>query len=260
MLDASKSALVGGKMHIDDIEALVKETMNFECDDHGSSPFYEAQLPHSPGLLYWIQETRTSFRVHTLATDDLAQAMETAYDNDDFIREHHRNDVVIYGFETPYIELAEMIQDQVELKRFPKNEEYFYNLSDPGMSWWLRASSNSLDLYFKKSYFKEDDGLIKLGPLGDSQVAAHRMSRSQAMFQEIFPIAFFTCDDNKLQLKVSTSDHPAFTKLKRALIEGNLDLLNSLNLDKVDPSLGMFFTELVGTRRFWIDLEEKLDH
>jgi hypothetical protein len=255
----NQGSLVGGEMHIDDIESLVRETMSFHSEEHGNSPFDLDEYPNSPGLIYWVQELKSSFRVHTMACHDLAEAKEHMYQDEDFTRGHSKSEMSIHFFETDYYELAEVIQDQVELKRFPKNEEYFYNLSDPGLSWWVKVDDDSLELYFKKSYFKEDDGFIKLGPLADPQVASLRMGRSLSLFNESFPVSLFTCDDNKLQIKVTSADHPNFIKFKRALIEGNLIQLESLGFDRLDSSMGMFLRELVATRAFWMQLEEKLD-
>src|SRR5690606_8120341 len=64
---------------------------------------------------------------------------------------------------------AEIIHDQIHNRRFPIHEEMICNLSDPGFSWWLTKKNKGFQISFTMSV--ADDQTIKLGPLGDRELA-----------------------------------------------------------------------------------------
>ncbi len=266
---------------MDDIEFLVAETFkhfhtNFQKSKEEVVARPEAGilhpgLPTDPGVLYHIQKSTSVFVIRTLVSqnirEDYLKIIENPedypslrlIDSDTHDIESHLKFFIV---ENHY--QAEVIHDQLNNRRFPKNEEMMCNLSDPGFSWWMTMKEGRLQVSFNLSSFM-NDGTVKLGPLGDRELAL----KNFIQFAEVL---------NRAGLPLSVQNEPnrvVFEEEEKLLIEdiqdlfeigvigsGMTDLFRLLarksSEDGAVESLWYYFQELASIRRFWIQIQYDL--
>lgn len=266
---------------MDDIELLVAETFkhfhtNFQKPEEEITGRPEAGvlhpgLPTDPGVLYHIQKSTSVFVIRTLVSqnirEDYLKILESPEDypslrlvetDVDELESHLKFFIVENHYQ------AEVIHDQLNNRRFPKNEEMMCNLSDPGFSWWMNLKEGRLQISFNLSSFM-DDGTIKLGPLGDRELAL----KNFIQFAEVL---------NKCGLPISVSNEPnrvIFEEEEKLLLEDIQDLFEmgvmgngmtelfkllarKSSENGTIESLWYYFQELASIRRFWIQIQYDL--
>lgn len=173
---------------MDDIEILVSETFRHFHENYkpagalliNDEPY--AELPDGPGLIYHLQKSPSIFVIRTLVTNSIREdyalimaspenypSLRLIEENGEELGEKLRFFSVDSSCE------AEIIHDQLNNRRFPVYEEILCNLSDPGFSWWLTKFDDRFQLAFNIST-QMDQSTVKLGPLGDQQLAARNFS------------------------------------------------------------------------------------
>jgi hypothetical protein len=251
---------------MDDLGRLVKETFKMQTKSHGGSPFQADEpaskvYPEGPGILYRIEKSASTFRVHTIPSKNLAKDWEKMKVGDCEFKSQQDPPVFsldeIDFFECQYFEIAEVISELVGQTRYPLYEEDFYNLGDPGHSWWMKVDDESLILYFKKSRYSDDNSIVKLGPIGDPSLAERRFSQSREFFCSFINVLEFECNDSRIELKFSPESSYNAHLFSRLLTEGNVQIYNQLQASfSLSGTLDYFFRELISCRKFWIEVEK----
>ncbi len=268
---------------MDDIQFLLSETLshfdkNFpEADAEATNPdefsfqweneVSEGELPESAGLLYHIQKSASMFVIRTFVSTNLRADYDQVLkspenypslrlidlDKDEDISSKLRFFVV----ENPCH--AEIIHEYVNNRRFPRFEESVCNLSDPGFSWWMVKKENKFQVALTLSLSAEN-GMIKLGPLGNHQLALKNLSNFESLLSDVGLPLNFQMETNRFS--VEGSDEDMLMDDLRDLFEYGVigdDLANLFRLLAIklpnDPRLEttwFFFEELAAMRRFWI--------
>ncbi len=263
---------------MDDIEFLVSETFkhfhtNYQKSEEEVVARPEAGvlhpgLPTDPGVLYHIQKSPSVFVIRTLVSqnirEDYLKILESPEDYPSLrLVETDVNEIESHlkFFIVENQHQAEMIHDQLNNRRFPKDEEMMCNLSDPGFSWWMTKKEGRLQVAFNLSS-RVEDGTVKLGPLGDRELAL----KSFMQFAELL---------NRSGLPLLIQNEPnrvVFEEEEKLLIDdiqdlfemgvigtGMTDLFRLLAKKSLEDgaveSLWYYFQELASIRRFWIQIQ-----
>jgi len=265
---------------MDEIELLVEETLkhfheNFTAPGPTEEGFtFDAQdeLPIGPGLLYHIQKSSLVFVVRTFVSKSIREDYRQIMDHPEnypslrLLEDAQKGMTERLRFflvENPY--QAEIIHDQLNNRRFPINEEAMCNLSDPGFSWWLTKKPLGFQLSFTLSVGLDEES-IKLGPLGDHQLAL----KSFQDFAEMMSHA-------ELPMNVQNeTNRVLFEEAEEFLLEelkdlfefgvvnnGLRDLFKVLAYKLKDHSTlettWFYLQELAAMRRFWIQIQYDLN-
>jgi hypothetical protein len=266
---------------MDEIELLVAETFkhfheHFEpVKEKNNLPLpimgEEHELPSSPGLLYHIQKTSSVFVVRTYVSKSIRADYQLIIDRpEDFpslrLLEGGNDEVekkLRYFMVEDFAE-AEVIHDQVSNRRFPVNEELMCNLSDPGFSWWLSKKANGFQISFNISLASDD--VVKLGPLGDQQLALRVFQEMQDILAEAGLDLNVQNEINRVQF--SDGEEFLLEELRDlfefgVLGEGLEKLFKLLSRRISEHSrleaLWYFLQEIAAMRRFWIQVQYDLD-
>ncbi len=204
-----------------------------------SVAFMQPLKPARPGLVYEIEKDADSFQIKGLSTLDMSLQPDFSF-----------------FFETDYIELAQVLENQIVGKRFCFQEERVYNLSDPGMSWWLVQGQFGFKLFFQNIYF-DHPNIMKLGPLGDSQLALKNLETSLPFFQENLQVKSWDLNKKFFSLEVAQAGS-LFWALQKLFSEGVLEK----SLEELRESLPLtqkyWWKEMATIRAFWLSLESQL--
>ena len=268
---------------MDEIELLVQQTFahfnetyaqaetkpinpeHMMIDDH-------LEIPNESGLLYHIQKSASVFVIRTLVSKNIREDFQ-------LILEEPSNypslRLLEGGIETINDRLkffvvsehsqAEIIHDQLCNRRFPVHEEIMCNISDPGFSWWLSTKEMGFQLAFTLSMGPADT-LIKLGPLGDQQVAVANFQK----LEELICSSGLSLNIENEVNKVQFSDGDAFLieELKDLFEFGVLNdglqkifkLMSRKVKDHADlETLWLYLQEVAALRRFWIQVQFDLN-
>jgi len=246
-----------------DLDLLAKETIElnnslrgqFHFDFDDQSRFDDLlngrfEYPESAGLIYRIDQSRSTFCVRGMASTDLR---------------HDFKETEIYKgfsfFETPSIEIAQSIYDQIFNRRFPFHEDLMFNLSDPGFSWFMEHTETSFKVYFKSYAASGTEKLIKLGPIGDTTVAMMFIPHAVEFFRFLFPIVEFSCTEKVFSLETLAQDnHIFFNYFKNVFLLGKneFDLEEFRGLPHL-KTIHCYLNELAFIRNFWLKIENNLD-
>ena len=253
---------------MDDLGKLVKETFKLHTRHHGSDPFGDEsvenqQIPEGPGLLYYVDKASRTFRVHSVACKSMKQTFQEiqdeTFDFPSFLDPEKFEWRNLKSFSTQYFEIAEVISELVGFRRYPIEEQDFYNLGDPGHSWWLKVDGKSLTVFFKMSHCGEDASISKLGPIGDFSLAERRFSQSKEFFESFLALEGFECNENRLMLQFDPEDKYNAQMFARVLLEGNVEIYKQFQEHfSLQGTLDYFFRELISCRRFWIEVEREI--
>lgn len=268
---------------MDEIEFLVAETFKHFHQNYGpaSSEIHDApipvledrlEIPDGPGLLYHIQKSTSVFVIRTLVSKNLREdycrildepgnypSLRLTEDGIDTISERLRFFVV-----ESYSQ-AEIVHEQLCNRRFPVNEELMCNLSDPGFSWWLSVKDQGFQLAFTLSVGFEDSA-IKLGPLGDQQMAVQCFQKLQNLICASGLTLNIQNEINRVQF--SDGDEFLIEELKDLFEFGVMNdglqkvfkLIAKQKHDQVDlESIWFYLQEVAALRRFWIQIQYDLN-
>lgn len=246
-----------------DFNSLAKETLELNHSLHGQFQFdFENQdhfddllsgkfeYPSRPGLIYRIDQSRSTFCVRGIATDS--------------IRDEFRKNEELKGhafFECPSVEIAQSVFDQIFNRRFPFHEDLMFNLSDPGFSWFMEHDEKSFKVYFKSYAASGAEKPIKLGPIGDSKVATTLIPHAVEFFRFLFPILEFSCTEKVFSLETDPqSDKTFFEFFKNVFLKGK----NEFNLEEFAElphlkTISCYLNEVASVRQFWLKIENNLN-
>jgi hypothetical protein len=263
---------------MDEISKLVDETFNLL----ESPQFYQEiqsanlELPEEvPGVLYYIQRNSGTFVIRIYPSHNLAKDFADITINPKITKKLRMdskdlesiNDIKF--FECDCFELAKMIQESLGNQRFPLFEENVINVSDPGYSWWMSGTENSIRIYFKLSKTAELDSLFKIGPLGDPKLAMKRFALLQDYFAVIFPLSVFASAHGQLHMEVSEGT-PLFWEFQNLLKEGDAsfdfwDFLQTMEAQmsgtevcKNIQKANYYLMQLSVKRKFWKVIQEDI--
>jgi hypothetical protein len=259
---------------MDEIELMVAETYQhfgqyFPSED---APADMDDVPAGPGVLYHIQRSSALFVIRTFVSSNIRYDYRHILENPEEYPSLRLADAEavpekrlrFFLVEDPA--QAEIIHDQLNNRRFPANEELVCNISDPGFSWWLTGNGEWFQLSFNLS-LSEDSGRIKLGPLGDQQLA---LKNFQALERLMTSAGLDFTIQNELN-RVQFMDGEAFLveELKDlfefgVVSDGIRDLFRILAKTCKEAStlemIWFYLQELAAVRRFWIQIQYDLDN
>ena len=140
------------------------------------------------------------------------------------------------------------------------------NLSDPGFSWWLTTKGKGFQLSFTLSA-SVTDYAIKLGPLGDQQLALRNFQTLERLITSVGLELNIQNEVNRVQF--SEGEEFLMEELKDLFEYGVVsetltDLFKLFSRGKEDLStLEMtwyWLHEVAAMRRFWIQVQYDLGH
>ena len=258
---------------IDLAASLIEEDLapqndvDIEIDIKPESFAQKRVLPETPGVIYKIDNSNSTFCVRGYSAQNIREAFDDLNDFDSAKRivlkigKTDSSEMVTF-FETKTFELAEAVREQIINRRFPHQEDALCNLSDPGFSWWMNIdqdSSDRFEIFFRSHGINRAEKYIQLGPLGDGSVAALRMNQARTLLRSSFPISEFSCDDKSFAVASSKPDHLSFNSFKDIFLEGvNLTELENFPDNGIGRTLYYYFHELAIVRKFWIEVKTKL--
>lgn len=207
-----------------------------------------------PGIAYNVLVGASTFCVKALCLKDLSR-----FEINDSVNSRLKLEEgdEPHFFVTNTWERAEVLVDQIANRRFTKHEDMICNIGDPGFSWWLEKRSNGLSVYFKSYKVNRVDEAIRLGPIGDVQVALMRLSKLGKVFKNFFPVSEFSCDENALHFATSFDNQEAMNNLITLFERGEfLFNLNQFPDDKEAHTLFLYLQELSDVRAWWLEVDE----
>ncbi len=238
-----------------DLEFLVQQTFDCDNESHGKSPFSwneevnDEVIPASSGVVFSIKRNINTFVIKIHPSKNLACDFPLIQDQNPHME--------FYFHETEDYHLAELLSQRVALQRFPYDEGQICNLGDPGFSWWMQLNPQSMNIYFKTSYWVEGDDFIKLGPLGDPRIARDRLREVATLLENQWQIERSFCNENRFQLRIQNFN-PSFKLFCEAFLNGDMEALNQLEIYRFSPYLDNYLSELISVRSFWITVERLL--
>ena len=265
---------------MDEIEKMVSETFNHFNEHYGIAhenatklPIADQlEIPDEPGLLYHIQKSSSVFVIRTLVSKNIREdyllileepvnypSLRLLEGGMDTISERLRFFVVEDHSQ------AEIIHDQLCNRRFPMNEEMMCNLSDPGFSWWMTRRGDNLQVAFNLSS-SLDSGAVKLGPLGDRELAVKSFLEFGELLMSSGLILSIQNEPNRVifeeEEKLLLQDIQDLFEMG-VIGDGLSELFRLLAKKSVDngtmESLWYYFQELACIRRFWIQVQYDLE-
>jgi hypothetical protein len=217
-----------------------------------------APLPSSPGLVYRIEQTHSTFCLRGIAVPNLAQGLEKLLQEKNNepgplrVPVRSRNDV--FFFVTKNLAQAELIVENLTNKRFSTEQDLIGQLTDRDFNWWLEEDGDTrLTVYFATHPPVARKKLIKLGPLGDPQVASVRFQRLPILMPALLPLDSLEC--NRQMVKVSCQDpgSPLFANFKKIFLEGENYFDAALFHSRAEfKTFYYYFDEIAVVRRFWL--------
>jgi hypothetical protein len=228
-------------------------------------------FPEGPGVIYHIQKSGAVFVIRILASSNVCldfQRIIEAPEDYPSLRLVEDGGIEVAKklkfFLVENFSEAEIIHDQLHNRRFPVNEEMMCNLSDPGFSWWLTKKESGFQLSFTMSV--ADDSSLKLGPLGDRELAL----RNFQMFEALISSAGIAMNVQNETNRVQFTDTEEFILeelqdiFEFGVITQTLkDLFKILSRRIQDASVleetWFYFNELAAVRRFWIQVQYDLN-
>lgn len=273
---------IPSELIMDEIEMMVSETYKHFHEHyahevpsesaHSLPPKeIEHELPVSPGLLYHIQKGASVFVVRSFVSKSIKDDYKRIIENpEEFpslrLLEGGAEDLekkLRYFMVEDHVE-AEVIHDQISNRRFPIHEEMMCNLSDPGFSWWLVKKPIGFQVSFNISI--TDGTIIKLGPLGDQQLALRSFQEMQNLLNEAGFELNIQNEANRVQF--SDGEELIMAEFKDlfelgVLGEGTTKLFKLLSRRVSDQgkleTMWYYLQEVASIRRFWIQVQYDLE-
>ena len=277
-------------MFNDEITYLVSETFrnlkNYSTESSSNFVFDfdedddDASLPDTvPGFFYHLQLQSSTFVIRILESENLQEDYQKIirypedYPTLRLIGEEGINDIKskLNYFYCDSIHIARAVKNYLSNKRFPIHEEHVFNVSDPSDCWWIKVEENALTVYFKLSKTEQIESLVKVGPLGDKQLAIKRLGQFYGYFNQMFPIDDFSCNHGSFHISTIDAKNENFKDLQKIFSRGaaNHDFwvfLSQLEFnaksDKVRQSIRVanyYLMELSVMRRFWKRIQAQIN-
>jgi hypothetical protein len=274
---------------MDEIELLVEETYKHfearETNQHDSLRFEgteeneeseelpeTALLPEEAGLIYHVQKTNSVFVIRTFVShnirEDFAKIIARPEDYPSLRLVEGESDIhtKLKFFMVEELAHAEIIHDQLHNRRFPVNEEMMCNLSDPGFSWWLTKKTDGFQISFNLSVSADSENTIKLGPLGDRELAIRYFQVLASLVasagiemniqNEMNRVQFSDCEEFILEELKDIFEFGVVTETLKDLFK----ILSHANSEHSQLQETWFYLhELAAMRRFWIQISFDLN-
>lgn len=251
------------------VEEQVEELLN---DIHIASEEESFLFPEEPGIIYHVQKTSTVFVIRTFVSrnirDDYFKIIETPEDYPSLRLVEAGEDIhtrlKFFIVENP--SQAEIIHDQLHNRRFPVHEELMCNLSDPGFSWWLTKKAKGFQLAFTMSVVNDNDQTIKLGPLGDRELALRNFQTLGSLISsagiemniqnEMNRVQFTDCEEFILEELKDVFEFGVLTQTFQDLFK---ILARKIKDHSTLEQTWFYLQELAAMRRFWIQIQFDLN-
>ena len=206
-----------------------------------------------PGVCYRILHQSHTYQIEALASNHRYQDQG----------EGRAEGVELACFQTPSWELAQVVVDAVANKRFPKAEDVFYNIGDPGENWWMVNESNSFKLLFRSHGLRESANgrVLSLGPLGDCKVAGVQLGRLKSYLADYFPLAQMEVSGKRVQVTTcgEDSEQAKFEEFRALFSKGWVPQgLVAKIREKNALTLDYYLNEVAVMRRFWMGIHHHL--
>lgn len=269
---------------MDEIEYLVSETFkhfheNFShFEESEEKKLMEAhdeehvEFPEGAGVIYHVQKATSVFVIRTMVSHNIREDyLKILYRPEDYptlrLLEGGHEEVPdkLKFFLVESSTQAEIIHDQLHNRRFPMNEEMMCNLSDPGFSWWLTKKPKGFQLAFTMSV-ANDENTIKLGPLGDRELAIKNFQQLEALItsagiemniqNEMNRVQFTDCEEFILEELKDVFEFGVITQTLNDLFK--IIFKKSKN-DSSLQTTWFYLQELAAMRRFWIQIQFDLN-
>ncbi len=264
---------------MDEIEMMVAETFrhlnqNFQMEVAPKVILPENPseiLPIGPGIIYHLQRSPSIFVMRTFVSKNIREDYPLIQERPEDYPSLRLIDSEVGNlshklrfFPVESTSQAEIIHDQLNNRRFPIHEETMCNLSDPGFSWWLTKGKDSFQLSFTLSISMEGTS-IKLGPLGDQQLAVRSFQSLERLIQE----AGIEFEIQNEMTRVQFGNGEEFLReelqdlFEFGLISNGLrDIFRILARQNSDHTLietnWFYLQEIAAIRRFWIQVQYDL--
>ena len=260
-------------MFMDEISELVKET--FE-GVYGKQDTEDQKYPEAAGVIYNLERKGSIFVIRALEARDISKDIHAFCEDAELLKKlrltGHMNPISeLRYFECDDIFIAKTIVKNLANKRFPLYEEHVMNISDPGDSWYLKVDQNKMSLYFKLCRTEIIEDLIKLGPIGDSEVTHEVFNKLYGYFNLIFEVKDFSSQTGSFHITPDNSADKLYREFINVFQEGEVgfnlmnhlrDLENKSDRDSFKSSVrraNYFLLEIAHMRGFWIEIQKLLN-
>ncbi len=247
-------------------EFLCEEVEEDMAQDIEEEEVSEPRDLAGPGIVYKLEKGISTFCLRGLATSDMEWELDALERGDrnltKTLRLGEEDSLDNIGFFPTYDEaFAETVIDQLINRRFPRQEAIVCNLSDPGFSWWLSCESLSFEVYFQSHGIERDENLIQLGPLGDPFIAYQFFKKSFNFFKSKFSINEFSATEKGFSVSCSRNSEERFQQLVQLFVDGTYPWDHGVfdGGGSPDKALLLYFYELSLLRRFWVEIQSRLN-
>jgi hypothetical protein len=255
------------------IDSLVQETFSLsreqgdlkdsfwqdELDERGDQ-VDEESFPSSPGIIFKLEKGISTFCIRGFPCHDIEESylgvvsgracelaevlrFDLSVDSDD----------VLQFYATDNFGTAESVCEMLVNRRFPVMEDSIYNLSDPGLSWWMKEDAKGFHIYFNSHVADRELVLTKLGPMGDKLIANHLFGRFHSELQDLFVLKDFAVSEMGLRVEPLDPMSEGYQMFKSIFTEGQV-------LDTtLSKTFSIYLDELSHKRSFWLKVERLLD-
>ena len=250
-----------------DIVALTQETLELS-DSYAEEPEkIFASFPEAVGVVYKIQKDGETFCIRGWPSSNIREDVISLYKKDarfsKILRVQHPDGPDlnrIAFFKTNSFEQAEAVVDEMINRRFPLKEESLINLGTLGPYWAMSFSDTRLVVYFNSQGIGENKQLIKLGPIGDNNVAVHCFRTLQEAFSSWHSqveVTDFYCTKKSLEL---SCPHKSifFESFKNLFLKGEYPKEGTFPFEILGRTFSYYLKEIATMRRFWIEIDRKL--
>ncbi len=279
-------------MFNDDLQFLVNETLSHvvEKRDFYFTPDLElpsdvniqvkeleSEIPVCSGLIYNLQKNANTFLIRSIEAKNLADMYQMIQKTpEDFpklrlIEDGQANLSNLKFIECDSVEEAKALTRELSNKRFPFSEENICNISDPGFTWWMSHDDTSMEVFFSLSHTHDMSQMVKIGPLGDTNIATKNFKQFYLFFSSIFPIEEFSVGRSHFKISALPQNKGMFNDLVNVFKTGDVSLELLLRLEEVERLLmnnqinsftfaKNYLLELAAVRRFWDKIQDELVH
>ena len=245
--------------NLDDIEFEREFFLENPLFEEISNTDNEITYPETPGVVYNILWAGNTVSLRGVPTDNIRGVFDHLQTGDRVLLKKIKIDEnqidTLFFFECDHLEQAEVLVDQLFLKRYPMEEELVCNISDPGFSWWYLRTDCGFRVNFKSHKTENGSHRLKLGPIGDVMVASVRLAKIIEHIKEFMPIQEVKISEKSFVLESSEVIHPIIEEFK-AIFESGLIEEDSAMLCELPMTEKLFLLELAAIRRFWLNLEK----
>lgn len=211
----------------------------------------------APGILFYLDRGEFTFSIRTCVVATETTLEEISRDERVLKQLKIGPDKIdeIDYYSCAELSHAEIIGDFLSNRRYPFNEERIFNLSDPGVSWWMSGRSEEIVVHFRSYGVDRAKELINLGPMGDHSIAMARFSKMGPLFASAFSLKEFSIDEKTMIIRPVDVKNEMFIQLRNLLLCGTpLDG----NRFGMNISHRLYLGEMAAIRSFWLTLDSKL--